>query len=85
MTRLATAALLSAAIAGFSTQQVRGTALPSVVDRSFIQFEIARSGTGPDGNNRFIWDYFSSTVPPIYAGAGLWILGPTGNIWALEM
>lgn len=87
MTKLAKAMLLcAAAIVSFTAQQARGTAVPDVFDNrdhSFAQFLNQASETGPDGNNRFLWDYFSSTSPFAYGGSVLWILNPTGNVVAV--
>ena len=43
-----------------------------------------RSETGPDGNNRFIYDYYSTSGERLtkYGGSTVWILDPTGNLVA---
>ena len=82
MKKLVRAVLLSAAaVIGLSGGNLRGGALPSVVNTivPFNSFLNARSGVGPDGNNRFLWDYFSNTLNN-YRASVLWIVDPTGNV-----
>jgi hypothetical protein len=50
----------------------------------FSQFQGQRSETGPDGNNRFIWDYYATDKKTLTTleGSVVWILDPTGNLVA---
>jgi hypothetical protein len=81
MKKLVRAVLLSAvAVIGLSGGNLRGGALPSV-DNTIVPFNSflnGRSGVGPDGNNRFLWDYFNNTLKN-YRESVLWIVDPTGN------
>ncbi len=87
MKRLAKAALLAAiAFMGLTGRDARGAAFPSVINLyvPFPQFQAERSVTGPDGNNRFIWDYYATSGPSLTTleGSVVWILDPTGNLVA---
>ena len=88
MKRLAKAALLAAiAFMGLTGRDARGAAFPSVINLyvPFSQFQGERSVTGPDGNNRFIWDYYATSVHQrlrTLEGSVVWILDPTGNLVA---
>jgi hypothetical protein len=85
MKRLANAALLAAiAFMGLTGREARGAAFPSVINLyvPFAQFQAQRSETGPDRNNRFIWDYYATSGQFLTTleGSVVWILGPTGNL-----
>jgi hypothetical protein len=85
MKRLAKAALLAAiAFMGLTGREARGAAFPSVINLyvPFAQFQGERSVTGPDGNNRFIWDYYATSgqLLTTLGGSVVWILDPTGNL-----
>jgi hypothetical protein len=84
MKKLVKAVLFSAvALIGLTGGNLRGGALPSVVDTivPFAQFLNSRSGVGPDGNNRFLWDYFNNTLNGQRASV-LWIVNPAGQVIA---
>jgi len=85
MKRLAKAALLAAiAFIGLTGREARGAAFPSVINLfvPFSQFQGERSAAGPDGNNRFIWDYYATKklFLTTLEGSVVWILDPTGNL-----
>ena len=85
MKKLAKAVLLTAvAVMGLTGREARGAAFPSVINLyvPFAQFQGERSVTGPDGNNRFIWDYYgtSGNFLTTLEGSVVWILDPTGNL-----
>jgi hypothetical protein len=87
MKRLANAALLAViAFMGLTGREARGAAFPSVINLyvPFSQFQTQRSETGPDGNNRFIWDYYAAKNKTLtnLQGSAVWILDPTGNLVA---
>jgi len=87
MKRLAKAALLAAiAFMGLTGREAQGAGFPSVINLyvPFAQFQAQRSATGPDGNNRFIWDYYvtSGHFLKTLEGSVVWILDPTGNLVA---
>ena len=87
MKRLAKAALLAAiAFIGLTGREARGAAFPSVINLfvPFSQFQNQRSDTGPDGNNRFIWDFYGTKNRKLTTleGSVVWILDPTGNLVA---
>jgi hypothetical protein len=87
MKKLANAVLLAAvAVMGLTGREARGAAFPSVINLyvPFSQFQGERSVTGPDGNNRFIWDYYTTSGQflKILEGSVVWILDPTGNLVA---
>jgi hypothetical protein len=87
MKRLANAALLAViAFMGLTGREARGAAFPSVINLyvPFSQFQAQRSETGPDGNNRFIWDYYGTQNKNLtnLTGSVVWILDPTGNLVA---
>jgi hypothetical protein len=87
MKRLAKAALLAAiAFMGLTGRDARGAAFPSVINLyvPFSQFQAQRSETGPDGNNRFIWDFYATHNKKLTTleGSVVWILDPTGNLVA---
>jgi len=71
---------------GLTGRDARGAAFPSVINLyvPFSQFQGERSVTGPDGNNRFIWDYYATSGPSLTTleGSVVWILDPTGNLVA---
>jgi hypothetical protein len=82
MKNLVSATLFGVAvILGLSNQPAQSAAVPAVVNwEPFIQLEfVPKSQTGPDGNNRFLWDYFD-VGSGTYQGSVLWILDPTGNV-----
>ena len=85
MNKLAKAVLVGTlAITGLTGREARGAAVPSVIEQilPFSQFLGERLVTGPDGNNRFIWDYYGTSGPKL-AGLGgsiVWIVDPTGNL-----
>jgi hypothetical protein len=68
---------------GFSSQELRASTFPAVIQDfvPFVQFLNQRSENGPDGNNRFIWDYVDLNTHT-YSGSALWILDPAGNVVA---
>ena len=77
MTKLVTAALVAAGLM-IAAPYVHADAIPGVSDPNpFPDFSNAKSGIGPDGNERFLWDIFQGTV---YAGSNFWILNSTGQI-----
>jgi hypothetical protein len=85
MKKLAKAVLLTAvAVMGLAGREARGAAFPSVINLyvPFSQFQGERSVTGPDGNNRFIWDYYATSGQFLtnLEGSVVWILDPTGNL-----
>lgn len=85
MKRLAKAALLAAiAFMGLTGREAWGAGFPSVINLyvPFSQFQNQRSQTGPDGNNRFIWDYYATNKKTLTTleGSAVWILDPTGNL-----
>jgi hypothetical protein len=85
MKRLAKAVLLAAvAVVGLTGREARGAAFPSVINLyvPFAQFQGDRSVAGPDGNNRFIWDYYSTSGKFLTTleGSVVWVLDPTGNL-----
>lgn len=87
MKRLAKAALLAViAFMGLTGREARGAAFPSVINLyvPFSQFQAQRSETGPDGNNRFIWDFYATNNKTLtnLEGSAVWILDPTGNLVA---
>ena len=71
------------AIFGFSSQELRASTVPAVIQDfvPFAQFLNQRSQNGPDGYNRFIWDYVDISKKT-YSGSALWILDPAGNVVA---
>jgi hypothetical protein len=73
--------LFVVAIVGLGNQKAHSAAIPAVINwEPFTQIVYsAKSQTGPDGNNRFLWDYFSLSTST-YQGSALWILDPTGNV-----
>lgn len=88
MKRLAKATLFGViAVMGLTGQESRATAVPSIIDFydvPFSQFLNERSELGADGNNRFIWDYYSTSGTNLtnYNGSVLWIVDPAGNLVA---
>ncbi|MGA7125146.1 MAG: hypothetical protein WBZ19_02495 [Chthoniobacterales bacterium] len=81
MKNLVSATLVAAAaIVGLTCQEAHASPFPAVIQSfvPFAQFLNQRSEDGPDGNNRFIWDYVDLTTQT-YSGSALWILDPTGN------
>jgi hypothetical protein len=82
MKNLVSATLFGVAvILGLGNQPARSAAVPAVVNwQPFLQIELVpKSQTGPDGNNRLLWDDFD-IGSGTYQGSVLWILGPTGNV-----
>lgn len=81
MKNLVNATLVAAAaIVGLTCQEAGASPFPAVIQSfvPFAQFLNQRSEDGPDGNNRFIWDYVDVTTKT-YSGSALWILDPNGN------
>lgn len=82
MKNLVSATLFGVAvILGLSNQPAQSAAFPAVLNwEPFLQLDLVpKSQTGPDHNNRFLWDYFDLTSGT-YQGSVLWILDPTGNV-----
>lgn len=81
--KLVSAALLSvASIVVLGSQETQGAAIPSILNfLPTAELVLPKSESGPDGNNRFLWDYFTNSgTGTVYQGSVLWILDPTGNI-----
>ena len=69
-----------AVMIGFSSQKAHALALPAILNfLPTVEVAAPKSEAGPDGNNRFLWDYFS-TSGSSYLGSALWILDPAGNV-----
>ena len=79
--KLVSTTLLGVAVMiGFSSQKAHGLALPAILNfLPTVEVAAPKSEAGPDGNNRFLWDYFS-TSGSSYLGSALWILDPAGNV-----
>lgn len=81
---VSTTLAVAAAVVGLTAQQeAHASSFPAVIQGfvPFAQFLNQRSEAGPDGNNRFIWDYVDITSKT-YSGSTLWILDPSGSLVA---
>lgn len=69
-----------AVLIGFGGQKMQALAFPAILDfLPTAQVAFPKSDVGPDGNNRFLWDYFNISGST-YSGSVLWILNPAGNV-----